>query len=227
MQTPSTYNGLRLVVITVMFSVMTTSFHIFTHDYAFAESEPNRRLSAEIIVIKADLEKIIDSDLSLKHKKGKKERIKGGLAFLPLLIREAWDGLSPKPSYELEIIKKIQSALDTSDYDLMNKELNQLLEKYPFNTYGLIPSDGRPLALKRSEKLHTTFCARCHDKPDTSVSRPAWNLFQLSKRITPRELAARIIIGVRGDNLTGLENPLRNSEISALIAYYIKNSHNF
>ena len=206
---------------------MATSFLSFSYNYAYAESENKRRLSAEILVIKADLEKIIYSDLSLEHKRGKKERIRGGLAVLPLLIRKAWNGLHPKPSYGLKLITKIQSALDIANHELATKELNQLLEKYPFEPTGLIPSDGRPLALKRSEKIHTTFCAGCHDEPDKSVLRPAWNLFKLSKRISSKELAARMVIGVRGDNLTGLDNPLRDTEISALIAYYQKNSHAF
>ncbi len=221
------YLRLKVVVITVLFAVMATSFLLFSNKLAYAESESNRRLGAEIVVMKNDLQRITSSDLSLYHKEGLKERIRGALAVLPLLIRKSWNGLPPMPSYGLEHAQKVKNALDSSNYLLANKVLDKFLKNYPFNTSGLLPSDSRPFALKSSKKLHATFCAGCHDDPDVSVSRPAWNLFDLSKKITPKDLAARMVIGIRGDSLTGLENPLRDSEISALIAYYNKTSQNY
>ena len=35
-----------------------------------------------------------------------------------------------------------------------------------------------------------------------------------------REFAARMVVGVRGDALTGLDNPLTDEEIASLIAFY-------
>jgi hypothetical protein len=208
------------VAIAVFFAGMATSFFMFPINLAYAESETTRRLSAEIVVMKADLKRIIYSGLSLQHKKGLKTRIKGGVAILPLLIRKSWNGLLPLPSHRSNQMKKIQSALNSGNYIFVYKELDKLILKYPFNTKGLLPPDNRPLAIQRSKRIHESFCAGCHDEPDTSISRPAWSLFELSKNNSLKEFSARMVIGIRGDSLTGLDNPLRDSEISALIAYY-------
>ena len=204
------------------FLVMATSLLLLFQTSTNAESGDLRRLSAEIIVINADFENLLNSELSAKHKKGLKERIKGGLAILPLLIRKSWNGSQPITSYSLKFMKEIQIALDAGEYKLVTTTLRKLLNKFPFNTSGILPPDYRPLALKRSKSIHESFCAGCHDEPDLSVSRPAWNLFKLSKRTTLDKLAARMIVGIRGDSLTGLDNPLRDYEISALIAFYSK-----
>jgi len=90
----------------------------------------------------------------------------------------------------------------------------------------LLPADDRPEATRRAKVLHETYCAGCHDVPDLGVRRPAWNLFQLARNVSPAELAARLVIGVRGDGLTGLSNPLRDAEISVLIAFYRRGPDN-
>ena len=210
------------MAIAVFFTGVVTSFFLYSLNFAYAESQNVRRLSAEIVVMKADLKLLINSDLSQIYKRGLKTRIKGGAAILPLLIRKSWNGTPPLPSNISKQLIRIQSALDLKNYIFVENALNELLVKYPFNTKGLLPPDNRSLAIKGSMKIHKSFCAGCHDEPDTSISRPAWNLFKLSKSNSPKELAARLVIGVRGDSLTGLENPLRDSEISALIAYYTK-----
>jgi len=49
---------------------------------------------------------------------------------------------------------------------------------------------------------------------------PAFDLFRQSRTMSRREFAARILTGLRGDQLTSLENPFTDTELSALISYY-------
>ena len=63
-------------------------------------------------------------------------------------------------------------------------------------------------------------CAGCHDEPDNSVARPAFNLFQQAKRMLKPEFAARMITGIRGDRVTGIGNPFSDWQLAALMVFY-------
>ena len=49
---------------------------------------------------------------------------------------------------------------------------------------------------------------------------PAFDLFKQSRSISRLEFAARMLTGLRGDQLTSLQNPLTDTELSVLISYY-------
>jgi cytochrome c553 len=69
-------------------------------------------------------------------------------------------------------------------------------------------------------KTHAGLCAPCHDQPYTGVERPAWNLFEQANRLEPAEFLARMLVGVRGDRVTAVENPFSDRELADLIALY-------
>ncbi|MBT7943690.1 MAG: hypothetical protein HN719_10080 [Alphaproteobacteria bacterium] len=185
-----------------------------------AASETVRRLAAEIVVLKADGERMLAPDLSPQHRAGMEERLRGGLAIVPLLIRAARNNNPSIPAFGDGRVAQILGALDARNTTAVNDALGDLATRYPFDTTGLLPPDNRAGAILRAKSLHESYCGGCHDDPDLNTRRPAWNLFGLAQNIPPAELAARLVIGVRGDGLTGLDNPLRNAEISALIALY-------
>jgi hypothetical protein len=49
---------------------------------------------------------------------------------------------------------------------------------------------------------------------------PAYDLFMQSRSIARMEFVARMLTGLRGNQLTSLQNPLTDTELSALISYY-------
>jgi hypothetical protein len=195
---------------------------------ADAAGDGLRHLAAEIVVMKADSERIFSSSsaLSKQHRGGVKARLRGALAVLPLLIRVARNEDPSLPDVKDGRVELIRKALERNNGAAVTKGLSELAATYPFDTTGLLPPDNRPAALRQAKGLDETYCAGCHEFPDLTVSRPAWNLFKLAKAIPPAELAARLVNGLRGDRLTSLDNPLRNSEISALISYYLGNKAN-
>ncbi len=215
---------LRAGVLAVSITAGAAAFFLLPVKFADAAGDDVRTLAAEVVVMKADAQRIFSpaSALSKLHRGGEVARLRGSLAVLPLLIRAARDKSPSLAATENGRVELILRALDKNDGVAVIEGLGELAAAYPFDTTGLLPPDDRPAARKRAKSLDKAYCASCHEVPDLTAVRPAWNLFKLARTVPPTELAARLVIGIRGDVLTGLENPLRNSEISALIAYYIK-----
>jgi len=224
MRFPFSSLELRVAALAVSFAATAAALFFFSLTPANAAGEDVRRLSAEIAVLNADARRMAAKGLSPQHRRGVQARLRGGLAVLPLLLRAAENDDAALPGLEEGRVGQILSALDAGDGTALIDALSVLGAAYRFDTSGLLPPDNRPQALSRAKRLHEAYCAACHDDPDLKVSRPAWNLFGLARKIPPAELAARLVIGVRGDSLTGLDNPLRNAEISALIAFYRKDT---
>jgi mono/diheme cytochrome c family protein len=117
-------------------------------------------------------------------------------------------------------LDNLHVALDKGDLDVLLAGLRELAAAYPLDLTGILPAEATPNRRRRAQDIHETYCAGCHDEPDLEVERPAYNLFDQARSLSPQEFAARMITGVRGDRLTNLQNPLSDEEIAALIAYY-------
>lgn len=187
---------------------------------ASPRAEDVRRLAAEIVVLQADAQHLFAGKMSVQHTDGLRARLRGGLALLPLLIRAARGNVPAWLLPDRAQIAKLRQALADDAGPELIAGLARLAHAYPFETFGLLPADQRPGALKRAAQIHENYCAACHDEPDMDTPRPAWSLFELGKTAPPTEIAARLVIGVRGQNMTAMDNPLKDSEMSALIGYY-------
>ena len=187
---------------------------------AKAEGEHSRRAATELLVLNGDIQKLANKKLSGLHIKGLKDRIGGGLAGLEILLRLADQEAGRKPvDYTLDL-KIIRKSWLTHDLASMASGLDKLLTIHPYNGSGIRPGKATKAALATAENLHEELCAACHDEPDLDVSRPAFNLFKEVQRLPANEFAARMMVGVRGDRVTGIDNPLSDTQISALIYYY-------
>ncbi len=211
---------------TVLFAAGAGVFFFSPIESAHAAGDNQRRMSGEIVVMIADARRLTTPGLSKQHRNGLKARLRGGLAVLALLVGAARNDAPSLPPLEKGRIEEIRNAVDQDNAAAIIEGLGLLAARYPFETTGLLPPDNRQAALGRAKILHRTYCASCHDDPDLDKERPAWNLFALARSAPVVEMAARLVIGVRGDALTGLDNPLRNTEISALIAYYLEDKTN-
>ena len=183
-------------------------------------AEDPRRLAAEIVVMRADAGKLFSGKLDKNYQAGLRARLRGGLALVPLLVRAARRQAPAWPVLDKARFAGLTEALQKGDGKALMAGLDWLMRQYPFATAGLLPPDARPEALKRAQNIHESYCAGCHDAPDMDTERPAWSLFELGQTAPPTELAARLVIGVRGEAMTAMDNPLRDAEMSALIAYY-------
>ena len=185
-----------------------------------AGAEEAQRLAADIVVMLGDLRRLSDGDLLVRHQQGLKERIEGVLAYMPLAVRSAesnFPDLKPLPENSIE---RLRNSWAAGDLNAMRVNLTQLTGRFPFSSANLMPPDQRAAAKNMARQLHENYCAACHDDPDLEVSRPAWSLYNLAKSMEHEEFAARLYVGVRGEQMMAMENPLKDTEMSALIALY-------
>ncbi len=208
-----TYRPTAVAILTMIVTVVGVT-------EAPAAGEPARRLTAEIEVMRGDARRLADPALAAGHRDGLIARIKGALSPLALLVgaaRQQSPGLPPLPPGLLEAAR---DAVGGGGPALIAASIEPLARLYSFRPGSILPLDDRVAATDSAAALHAAYCAACHDEPNLGVERPAWNLPDLAKSMSVREFAARMVIGVRGDRLTGMENPLTDAEISRLIAYY-------
>lgn len=154
------------------------------------------------------------------HLKGLNDRLRGSLSAIGILMRLADQEKDAPPQNTQSALGGIRASLDQNNVAGIIAGLSELAARYPFPATGILPATPTPLRIKRAKEIHDTLCAACHDEPDHEVERPAYNLFQQSRRISQEEFTARMIVGVRGDRVTGLGNPLSDEELAVLISYY-------
>ena len=186
---------------------------------ANAAGEHERRLGAEVAVLLGDARQLTESMPELRRT-GLVLRIKGGLAGLALLVRQARETNPALPALPLDAAGGIRQALDGQNWPLAVSSLAALAQAYPFDPGGILSAEATPQQLRIGKAIHEQTCAGCHDNPDADAMLPAQKLFGRARTMTDIEFAARLYASVRGDALTALANPLGASEMAALMAYY-------
>ena len=199
----------------------------FSVSISNATSLAENRLAAELVVMKGDLRRMSEFSGLPLIQKGLKDRLLGASAPLSLLIRKARENNSLLPLPPENSVVGLQRALVDEKFSEATFWVNELLGVFPFETKNIFPTNKTKGSRIKAEALHDEFCSGCHaskenDFDDTDIERPAWNLFQMAKEVGEKELAARLLIGVKGDTLTAMDNPLSYNEISRLIGLYRK-----
>ena len=187
---------------------------------ALAQGEHARRAATELLVLAGDARRLAAEDTKDLHRKGLADRILGGLSGLDLMLRLADQERGRHPRSHGQALAALREALTAGDLVRFQSLAADLIAAYPFRGTGILRATRTAERLERGRKLHEELCAGCHDAPDLAVERPAYNLFEEVKRLSPGEFAARMSVGVRGDRVTGIDNPLSDEQIASLIAYY-------
>ena len=167
------------------------------------------------MVLRGDLISVTRDSVSDLHQRGLSQRIRGGLAALEILLRYADQETGKPVRSRYAELQKIYQAVDAADYAAALKQIEQLIEHYPLTLPPIRINDTTAF-----EPLHKKLCAGCHDVPAVNVERPAYNLYQQTKRVSSQEMFARLLIGVRGDRVTGIDNPLTDIQLLGLLALY-------
>ena len=194
---------------------------ILTPAIALAQGEHLRRMATELVVISGDMKRLVSTKPGTPRHKGLSARIKGGLAGLELLLRLANEEQGRSTYLHSNLIPALRSSFRDGNAKRFREITDKLIAVFPFTATGILPAKSTPLRLKRGRALHEELCAACHDEPDLDVERPAYNLFREAKQLPATEFSARMVVGVRGDRVTGIDNPLSDEQIGSMIAYYL------
>jgi len=184
----------------------------------FAEGEHARRAGTELLVLLGDIEKLRNGGLPEKQTRGLRDRIAGSLSGLPLLLRLADQEKGRLPA--LFDINRLPVPLSRNELPVLVEEIAGLVSAYPFQGTGIFFAQASAARIRNALQLHKSLCAGCHDFPNLDMERPAFNLFLQAKKLPEQEFAARMLVGIRGDVVTGLGNPFTDEEIAALISLY-------
>lgn len=186
----------------------------------WAQGEHVRRAAGELRALLGDARRLQQADISAQHKAGLAERVRGGLAGLDLLLRLADREARRKIGSYAAVTEEMRRAFGENRLDFVTDELVRLSSAFPLRVPGILPATATPERLVRGRALHERLCAGCHDQPDLTVRRPAYDLYKEARRLEPEELVARLLVGVRGDVNTGIDNPLSDEEIASLVVTY-------
>ncbi len=185
--------------------------------HGWPRSRPVRLAAAEILVMAGDARRLAEETLPPLRQRGLRDRLLGAASGLPLLLRLAGHPAEPGE------VEALRAAIAADDLVTLRRDLEALAARVPLDTTGVLPADHRPRARRLARALHDGLCAGCHDgqPADTDDLLPAEDLFQAARTMPLREFAARLMIGVRGDTLTGFAQPLTDSDLAALLGLYL------
>lgn len=180
---------------------------------AMAQGEDARRLAAGLIVMSGDVRLLAGKGETLQRREGLRARVAGDLSSLPLLLRRAGRNAAAVPPLRVALAKK--------DWRTLERELAVLSRRHPLELHTLLPATPSPEQLRFGAAIHRERCAGCHDASNVEAKLPALNLFEQSSKMPRKEFAARLILGVRGNQSTAYRNPFSDLELGALISYYV------
>lgn len=189
---------------------------------AFAQGEHGRRAAAELRVLTGDTRELLKlsmAETKTPQQKGLADRIRGGLSGIQILMRLADMEAGRAPVSYSQTMQELMLQSDANNWQELQSLLTPLVAEFPL-TLPRYP-DTEAL-IKSSKELHHTHCAACHDHPAQETQRPAFNLYQQIASMDELDFFARMLVGVRGDRVTGIDNPLSDIEINGLMSHYRK-----
>lgn len=179
----------------------------------WAAGEHERRLAAVLVVLAGDARRLTEPAIGERDRSAVRARLHGGLAVLGLLFREAGHAPPVEPA-------ALRQLLDAGQPQALASRLGQLTERYPLDLGALHPVAPTPARRQLAQRLHQTYCAGCHDRPDPGSAMPLYVLQEMAATMPLREFAARLLTSVRGDRMTSLANPFSDDELALLLAHY-------
>jgi hypothetical protein len=183
-----------------------------------AQGEHARRAGAELQVLIADTQLLMQEQVAPKRAKGLRHRIAGMLSALPVLLRLA-DQERGRDSVATDV-GELRGLLSNGGYAELVERLQATARSHPFHARHLLNVSPSLQRMRQVLGVHRQLCAACHDFPFLETERPALDLYREAKSMPPETFAARMVIGIRGDVVTGLGNPFTDEELGVLIALY-------
>lgn len=178
-----------------------------------AGGEDERRLAAELAIMAGDARRLVLAEGGPLERQGLEQRVASALSSLPLLLRRAQGNPAP--------VTSLRAAHKQRDWRTLARQIETLGKRHPYDARSLLGAASTREVLALGASIHTSTCAACHDKPaDADSLLPARNLAAQLKGMPREEFAARLWLGIRGDQTTALANPFSAAELAALIVWY-------
>ncbi|MHB8347919.1 MAG: c-type cytochrome [Acidiferrobacterales bacterium] len=185
-----------------------------------AAGERAQRFAVELTVLAIRSHRLLDTGLAPAQRARLRAKMNSALGVLPLLARSYLEERPRRGGRRLLAqLRRLRVAYAHRQLAAVTAELDQLSHRYPLDTRGLLPLPTAPLAMQAGRTLYRNLCMACHAYPDSGSPVPAPDLFAMARVLTPLQLVARLLGGVRGTPSTTLVNPLSNQNIADLAVF--------
>ena len=180
-----------------------------------------RLCSAELVVLKGDLQRFLNPSTPTKQREGYQQRMAGALGTLNWLCRQ-YASLHDIDSHKLQLdIKQLQGTFKEKNWNRSKQILRHLIAQMPLSTKGLKPEEASKEAIQTGKEIYKSYCQACHRQAELRQARPAYSLFKMAKNLTQKEFIARMIVGVHGTPEIALQNPLTDDDIAGMYHYLL------
>jgi mono/diheme cytochrome c family protein len=179
---------------------------------AVAQDEHSRRLGAELMVMAGDVRRLLAGEGGTLEREGLASRLRGAASSLPLLMRRA--DASPAP------VADLRRMIEQKRWPALAAALARLRQRHPFDAAPMLMTASDPEAIAVGGDIHREVCAACHSVSWGDSQMPAKNLSAQLASMPREEFAARLLLGVRGDQGSALANPFSERELAGLIGWY-------
>ncbi len=178
-----------------------------------------RLCSAELLVMRGDLEALNDPQTPAVRRRGLQNRLTTALGTLRWLCRRA-AAVRGIPSADItKPIGAIRQTFEAGDLARVARQLDALINRLPLSIANLQPESASSEAVETGGRIYQRYCAGCHTHPDRTSENPADSLFAMAQRQPLDEFLARMLVGVHGTPEISLRNPLSDRDIAGMTVY--------
>lgn len=174
-------------------------------------SDVSEHVGAELLVLAGDARRLANDPIGAQERAGLNDRLKGALAYLPLLLRRAGG--------DAQVVASLREMLARNDLQQFGRIAKGIALRYRFMPGWMSRKPDRDL-IARGAELHREFCSACHEAGWGDIRLPAKQLKRLASVQSGEEFGARLWLGVRGTREVAYANPFDDEELAALFVYY-------
>jgi cytochrome c5 len=182
-----------------------------------------RNFSAVLLDLQGDAGRLDAPRLPAVQRPVVEARVSAFLNVLPLLAREYLAADGRLETATVARLHALKSAYRTGDKAGFRRRLEALLSDFPLDTRRLTQTPVSDAQIRWAKRTYRAQCMSCHGHQEPDSAMPAPNLFAWAHEMKPETFAARLIVGLRGTPSINLRNPLSESQMAALIAYFRRN----
>jgi|ETNmetMinimDraft_8_1059916.scaffolds.fasta_scaffold03005_3 hypothetical protein len=178
--------------------------------------------SAELVIIKGDIQRINLESINEIQKLGLTKRINSALGTLGWLCRRY---VAANPATAQINIDELRKNFKLKRHALLENELEILIKNMPLSLNYYLLTKPTSSIIDMGENIYYRYCAMCHINPNLDSEIPALSLFNMAKQLPQKEFFARMIAGVRGTPKILFHNPLSKEDILGMYYFFLKSDN--
>lgn len=181
-----------------------------------------RELRLSLALIDADARLLAGAEATARSRAGLRERIRSELGTLAIAARYAEQAGGRSDSPLGKGVADLARLFANGSAEDFHRAAARLAGAYPLDLSYFEPLGASAVRRDGGRAIYRRYCIGCHTAAAAQAGAgSAPDLFRLAQSEPRRALLARLLGGVHGDHMTGLENPFSDEEIASLAVYFL------